>query len=97
MARDGSAAHRLARRANALVLLDKGMSCQSVAEVLLLDGDTIRSWYQLYQQEGIEGLASFGLSGGGRTVGDALRPRRYFAVRNSASAKALSSLTRGRE
>jgi hypothetical protein len=32
LARDGSAAHRLARRANALVLLDKGMSCQSIAE-----------------------------------------------------------------
>src|SRR4051812_28046218 len=27
LARDGSAAHRLARRANALVLLDDGMSC----------------------------------------------------------------------
>jgi hypothetical protein len=27
MARDGSAAHRLARRANALVLLDDGLSC----------------------------------------------------------------------
>ena len=64
LARDGSAAHRLARRANALVLLDKGMSCQSVAEVLLLDGDTIRSWCQLYQQDGIEGLASFGHEGG---------------------------------
>ena len=63
MARDGSAAHRLARRANALVLLDQGMSCQSVAKVLLLDGDTIRSWYQLYQREGIEGLASFGHEG----------------------------------
>ena len=36
LARDGSAAHRLGRRANALVLLDKGMSCQSIAEVLLL-------------------------------------------------------------
>ena len=36
LARDGSAAHRLARRANALVLLDKGMSCQSVAESLPL-------------------------------------------------------------
>ena len=42
LARDGSAAHRLARRADALVLLDKGMSCQSIAEVLLLDGGTIR-------------------------------------------------------
>ena len=64
LARDGSAAHRLARRANALVLLDKGMSCQSVAEVLLLDNDTIRTWYQLYQEDGIEGLASFGHEGG---------------------------------
>ena len=64
LARDGSAAHRLARRANALVLLDKGMSFQSVAEVLLLDNGTIRSWYQLYQEDGIEGLASFGHEGG---------------------------------
>ena len=63
LARDDSAAHRLARRANALVLLDKGMSCQSVAEVLLLDNDTIRTWYQLYQEDGIEGLASFGHEG----------------------------------
>jgi hypothetical protein len=39
-----SAAHRLARRANALELLDKGMSCQSIAEVLLLDGDIIQIW-----------------------------------------------------
>ena len=64
LARDGSAAHRLARRANALVLLDKGMSCQSVADVLLLDNDTIRTWYRLYQEDGIEGLASFGHEGG---------------------------------
>ena len=40
-------------------MLDKGMSCQSVAEVLLLDNDTIRTWHQLYQEDGIEGLASF--------------------------------------
>ena len=64
LARDGSAAHRLARRANALVLLDKGLSCQSTAEVLLLDGDTIRTWYQLYQEDGIEGLATFNHEGG---------------------------------
>src|SRR3984885_8539123 len=48
LARDGSAAHRLARRANALVLLDRGMSCSDVAKVLLLDDDTIRTWYRLY-------------------------------------------------
>src|ERR1700688_1112033 len=63
LVRDGSAAHRLARRANALVLLDDGMSCASVAKVLYLDDDTIRSWHRLYQEDGIEGLASFGYEG----------------------------------
>src|ERR1700694_1531382 len=63
LARDGSAAHRLARRANALVLLDDGMSCEPVAKVLLLDDDTIRTWHRLYEEEGIEGLASFGYEG----------------------------------
>jgi hypothetical protein len=29
LARDGSVAHRLARRANALLLLDGGMSCEA--------------------------------------------------------------------
>jgi hypothetical protein len=41
IARDGSAPHRLAPRANALVLLDDAMSCEAVAKVLLLDDDTI--------------------------------------------------------
>src|SRR3954471_19819465 len=63
LARDGSAAHRLARRANALVLLDDGMSCAAVAKVLLLDDDTIRTWHRLYEEEGIEGLASLGYEG----------------------------------
>ncbi len=64
LARDGSAAHRLARRANALVLLDDGMSCEAVAKVLLLDDDTIRIWYRLYEEEGLRGLASFRHDGG---------------------------------
>ena len=64
LARDGSAAHRLARRANALVLLDDGMSCEAISKVLFLDNDTIRTWYQLYQEDGIEGLASFGHEAG---------------------------------
>ena len=64
LARDGSAAHRLARRANALVLLDDGMSCESVAKVLLLDDDTIRTWYRLYEEEGLKGLASLRYEGG---------------------------------
>ena len=64
LGRDGSVAHRLARRANALVLLDDGMSCASVAKVLLLDDDTVRTWYELYQEDGIEGLTDFGHEGG---------------------------------
>ena len=32
LARDGSVTHRLALRANALVLLDEGMSCEQVAK-----------------------------------------------------------------
>jgi transposase len=64
LARDGSAAHRLSGRANALVLLDRGLSCRSVADVLLVDGDTVRTWYLLYREDGIEGLASFGHEGG---------------------------------
>ena len=31
LARSGSVKHRLARRANALVLLDRGLSCVAVA------------------------------------------------------------------
>jgi transposase len=70
LARDGSAAHRLARRANGLVLLDDGMTYTAVAKVLLVDDDTIRTWYLLYQDEGIEGLASFGYEGSACRLSD---------------------------
>ena len=63
LARDGSAAHRLARRANALVLLDAGWSCERVAGALLLDDDTIRQWYGLFAEDGLEGLARFEAGG----------------------------------
>ena len=71
LARDGSAAHRLARRANAPVLLDDGMSCEAIAKVLLLDDDTIRTWHRLYQEDGSEGLASFGYEGGACRLSEA--------------------------
>lgn len=63
LARDGSAEHRLGRRANALVLLDEGWSCESVGKALLLDDDTIRTWYRLFREDGVEGLAGFGYEG----------------------------------
>lgn len=63
LARDGSAAHRLARRANALVLLDDGWSCEKIAGAFLLDDDTIRQWHGLFAEDGIEGLTRFETGG----------------------------------
>ena len=63
LARDGLAASRVTRRANALVLLNKGWSCRDVANALLLDDDTIRGWRKLFEQRGIEGLTSFDMGG----------------------------------
>src|ERR1700686_5674644 len=83
LARNGSAAHRLARRANALVLLDDGMSCEAIAKVLLLDDDTIRTWYRLYEEDGIEGLASFGYEGGACRLSEAQQCKLAASWRNS--------------
>jgi transposase len=63
LARDGLAEHRVARRANALVLLNKGWSCAKVAGALLLDDDTVRSWFRAYEKDGLEGLHNFGHEG----------------------------------
>jgi transposase len=63
LARDGSCAHRLARRANALVLLDDGWSCARVASALFLDDDTIRRWHALFLEDGLEGLTRFDAGG----------------------------------
>jgi transposase len=63
LARDNLSAGRVTRRANALVLLDDGMSCEDVAKVLLFDDDTIRDWYRLFERGGLEGLTSFDVGG----------------------------------
>jgi transposase len=63
LARDGSVEHRLGRRANALLLLNNGMSCGAVAKLLFIDDDTVRTWHRLYEEDGIEGLAGFGHEG----------------------------------
>lgn len=51
------------RRANALLLLNKGMSCEEVAEVLYIDDDTVRGWFKDYQSGGLEGLSTFNWKG----------------------------------
>src|SRR6202521_4020526 len=39
------------------------MSYATVAKVLLLDDDTVRTWHCQYEDEGIEGLVNFGYEG----------------------------------
>src|SRR5208283_896471 len=71
LARNGLAEHRVARRANAVLLLDKGWSCQKVAEALLLDDDTVREWRDLFATSGVEGLSRFELGGGVSSLSEA--------------------------
>ena len=61
--RDGHGEQRVARRANALLLLDDGWSCEKVAKALYLDDDTVRGWRKTYVADGLEGLRRF--EGGG--------------------------------
>jgi transposase len=63
LSQDGLAPHRLARRANALILLDRGMSYRQVAAVLLIDDDTVSQWRLIFETEGVEGLAGFHFGG----------------------------------
>lgn len=44
--------HGVARRANALLLLDEGKSCTEVATVLYIDDDTVRFWHKQYLEGG---------------------------------------------
>jgi transposase len=52
-----------AKRPNALILLNRGQSCAQVACNLLLDDDTVRSWFKLYEEGGVDGLLSSGHTG----------------------------------
>ena len=56
--------HGIARRANALLLLDDGKSCQVIAEFLYLDDDTVRGWHKTYRENGWDALAVDGWKGG---------------------------------
>jgi len=64
IAKDGLEESRITRRANALILLDKGWSFADVAEALLIDGSTVRAWFKAYKEGGVEGLVLFDLKGG---------------------------------
>jgi transposase len=59
LARDGLEENRVARRANAILLLDQGWSCEDVAAAFLFDDDTVRNWYRTYERGGVAGLKTF--------------------------------------
>jgi len=56
--------HGIARRANAILLLDDGESCIQIAKFLYLDDDTIRGWHKAYRHDGWDALALDGWQGG---------------------------------
>ena len=56
--------HGVARRANAILLLDDGESCVQIAKFLYLDDDTIRSWYRTYRIGGWDALCVDSWKGG---------------------------------
>jgi transposase len=64
IARDGLEEHRVARRANALLLLDEGMGYGQVAKVLFLDDSTVRLWRKAFAEGGVDNLIMFDLKGG---------------------------------
>lgn len=64
IARNGLEEHRLSRRANAILLLNDGMSFKQVAAALYIDDSTIRAWRKAYEDGGIDALDTFDLKGG---------------------------------
>ena len=56
--------HGIARRANALLLLDDGKFRAEIAGVLYLDDDTVRGWRKQYLAEGWDAVAHDGWKGG---------------------------------
>ena len=55
--------HGIARRANAILLLDDGWNCEDVARALYLDDDTVRGWHKAFATDGTQALRSFGWKG----------------------------------
>lgn len=71
IARNGKVEHRVARRANALLLLDRGLSCEEVASLLFVDDDTVRTWHKDFVQGGTESVYDFDFKGGSSVLTEA--------------------------
>lgn len=55
---------RFADRLKAILLLDRGLSCEQISKTLLLDDDTIRTYKKQYLSEGVNPLLSDNNKGG---------------------------------
>jgi transposase len=71
----------VARRANALVLLDEGMSREQVAQALLLDDDTIRRWHGAFAEGGRKALMRFEAGGSAGSLSEAQQEKLAAWVR----------------
>ncbi|WP_442577475.1 IS630 family transposase [Mesorhizobium sp. ASY16-5R] len=61
--RRASEKHGVARRCNAILLLDDGWTCEDVARALYLDDDTVRGWHKAFTTDGAAALRAFGWKG----------------------------------
>ena len=61
--RHPSEIHGVARRANAILLLDDGWNRADVAKAFYLDDDTVRTWFQRYQAGGLDEMTVFDWKG----------------------------------
>ena len=77
LARQGLGEMRVGRRANAVVLLNDGMNCESVAKVLLVDDDTVRAWQGVFTEHGIAGLRVFNYQGSQSHLSEAAEAELY--------------------
>src|SRR5262249_59221368 len=91
VARDGLVEHRVARRANAIVLLNNGWNCEEVGSALLLDDDTVREWFEVYQRQGMAGLRNFGHEGSSCQLTDEQQTalKDFFTTRRPPSPNAI--------
>lgn len=68
--RQGSMQQRFARRVHAILLLDKGLSCTEVAEIMFIDDDTVRIWLKTFVADGMTGLERFNSGGSACDLSD---------------------------
>jgi transposase len=64
LVRAQSGSHGVARRANAILLLDKGWSFEAVAEALFINDSSVRAWRTAFTIGGVEALSKFDWRGG---------------------------------